>query len=274
MILDYSKYLKRSGAKGIESGKTRSKTIDIFYSNNEICPFCNVKTERVVYFDSGTIYTEWLDGSFREYEFVHECKICGWWEYQYENSSDAMLEFTRLREKKITTAILESFEVSDKQIPIKVLEDYLLRYPERVYDIHHKKMEELVQSVFSDFYDCNVNLVGKSADGGVDLIFVESDSPIVVQVKRRTKKDAVESASPIRDLLGATLLKDSKSCIFVSTADHFSPQAKQHAMDAVEKNIVERFDLFDYHKFIDMMNLTKNSNYKVWEKLLTVKKHV
>lgn len=46
-------------------------------------------------------------------------------------------------------------------------------------------MEELVASVFRDFYECEVEVVGKSNDGGVDVIVIDSDNPIMVQVKRR-----------------------------------------------------------------------------------------
>lgn len=36
-------------------------------------------------------------------------------------------------------------------------------------------MEELVASIFRDHYDCEVQVVGKSNDGGVDLILINFD---------------------------------------------------------------------------------------------------
>lgn len=42
-------------------------------------------------------------------------------------------------------------------------------------------MEELVGSVFSSFYNCEAKIVGKSSDGGVDVILVDSDHPTMVQ---------------------------------------------------------------------------------------------
>ena len=44
-----------------------------------------------------------------------------------------------------------------------------------------------------------------SGDGGKDLILIESDKSIVVQVKRRQSRHKTETASCVRDLIGATL---------------------------------------------------------------------
>jgi hypothetical protein len=273
MILDYNEVIERNGIKGVEYREFRESNLELFYSNNQICPICKTKLEIIYSADSGTLYPDWLDGSFREYENVYKCQSCGWWEYRYNNSSDAMLEFTRLQETKIRTAILKEYEISDKNVPIITLENYIRKNPDKIYHIHHKKMEELTQSIFSDFYNCDVELVGKSADGGIDLLYIESDNPKVVQVKRRTKPDAVESASYIRELLGATLLKDSRACTFVTTADHFSKQAKKHAIEAVKKNIVDEIELIDFHRFVDMLKLTKTKDEKLWKKFLSVERN-
>lgn len=58
-------------------------------------------------------------------------------------------------------------------VPIEVLNDYIYKNPEKIIHIHDKKMEELVGSVFSSFYNCEAKIVGKSSDGGVDVILVE-----------------------------------------------------------------------------------------------------
>ncbi|VDN46700.1 conserved protein of unknown function [Petrocella atlantisensis] len=274
MILDYSEYLEREKADGLLLGKTVNQNINNFYKSAEICPICKLKTYIVYNADSGVTYPEWLDGSYREYESVKTCPNCGWWEYKFNNTSDAMLDYTRLREEKFKTAILRKYNVDDKSIPITSLEKYIQKNPEKIYNIHHKKMEELTQSIFREHFNCDVELVGKTADGGIDLLFVKSDKPSVVQVKRRTKKDSVESASQIRELLGATLLADSRSCIFVTTADHFSKQAKQHASDAIDKKIVEEFELINYKRFIEMLGLYKSTKTEMWRKFLVVKRNL
>jgi hypothetical protein len=49
-------------------------------------------------------------------------------------------------------------------------------------------MEELVASVLPEHFACTAHVVGKTNDGGVDLILIDADEPIIVQVKRRTKR--------------------------------------------------------------------------------------
>lgn len=39
----------------------------------------------------------------------------------------------------------------------------------------------------------------------------------------------------------------------------------------VEKNILDSFELIDYQKFVDMLNLQRESYPKEWESLLRIK---
>ncbi|MDM8161479.1 restriction endonuclease [Labilibaculum sp. K2S] len=88
----------------------------------------------------------------------------------------------------INSAILRSFEISSNEVPILSLRTYLTQQNEKIFEIHHRKMEELVASVFREYFACEVKIVGKSCDGGIDLILIMSDNPILVQVKRRKTK--------------------------------------------------------------------------------------
>lgn len=271
MILDYSEYIINAGADGIENGIFKENNKTLFYEKRGHCPFCNLDIENKAYSTYKTEYPDWLEGSFSQGEDVWICPNCGWWEYQYRNSSDAMLDYIRLSEIKIKTAILRQYETNSKDVPIKALNDYIYKNPRKIYDIHHKKMEELTKSVFEEHYNCEVEMVGKSHDGGKDLILVNSDDPIIIQVKRRTKSDKVEPVSSIRELLGATLLGEAKSCIFVTTADHFSKEAIKASEKAIQKNIVESYDLVDYHRFIDMLNLNKVKEKEPWRRFISIK---
>ena len=137
--------------------------------------------------------------------------------------------------------------------------------------INDKKMEELVASVFKDFMDCEIKLVGKSHDGGKDLILLNGENQTFVQVKRRTQANKVEGVSCIRDLIGASIIGDAKACVFVTTANHFSKPAQDAAKKVVEENILDSFELIDYQRFVDMLNLQRESYPKEWEGLLRIK---
>ena len=47
----------------------------------------------------------------------------------------------------------------------------LLKRPTILYDIHHRKFEELVADVLRDYFLVEVSIVGKTDDGGVDLLY-------------------------------------------------------------------------------------------------------
>jgi len=172
-------------------------------------------------------------------------------------------------ELTVNSAILREFEVGSNSIPIEVLKSYLSKNEDEIFHIHHKKMEELVASIFRNHYDCEVQIVGKSNDGGVDLILINSDKPTIVQVKRRTDRRKTESVKEIRDLIGATLLSDSRKCIFVTTADHFSESAIKARDCALTKSIVDSFELYDFSSFMSTLNLYKTDRERAWLRMLT-----
>lgn len=270
MILDYSEYIKRAGSHGVVNFKSSDYNVDLF-NEDSICPFCKRKIGRIVYQKQKSDTPEWLFGTFNQMEYVVQCPDCGWWEYRYKNQSDAILDRIRASDLKIVTSVLKKYEDSSKTVPIQMLNKYIFDHPDKIYGISDKKMEELVQSVFSNYYKCHVELVGKSHDGGKDLILVDSNTPSFVQVKRRMSPTKVEAVLGIRELLGATILSDNaKSCIFVTTADHFSKPAQTAAQKAVEKHLVEKFELIDCKSFLNMMTLTRDLVVDIWKSLLTL----
>lgn len=132
-------------------------------------------------------------------------------------------------------------------------------------------MEELVRSVFSDFYpSCKVKAFGKTRDGGKDGLLIDnSGKQSLIQIKRRTKANATEGVEALRALIGTTVIEDNvRGCIFVSTADHFSKPAKDYASNVINKNIVDTFDLIDCKEFLRMADLVRDKLPDVWTKLL------
>ena len=119
--------------------------------------------------------------------------------------------------------------------------------------------------------DCEIKLVGKSHDGGKDLILLNGDSQTFIQVKRRTQADKVEAVSSIRDLIGASVIGNANACIFVTTADHFSKPAQDAAYAVIKNKTFDSFELVDYHRFVEMLNLQKKNYPNEWQQLLRVK---
>lgn len=269
MILDYSNYIHLTGEKGIVNYHSVENTIDELYKEKGICPFCNKKIENKVY-HAFNDKIEWC--SAYEEEDVIQCEYCGWWEHSYIFRSDDITDGLRATSLRIDRGILREYDIASKEIPINILNNYIKKNPDKIFGINDKKMEELTKSVFRDFYDGEIKIVGKSHDGGKDLILINGKDKTFIQVKRRTQQDKVEPVSSIRDLLGASILEGAKSCIFVTTADHFSLPAKKAAEKAEKKRIVNQFELIDYHRFVDMLQLQKNTVPDVWKNVLNIRK--
>lgn len=270
MILDYSDYITNKGEKGIVNYEVRDTNSELF-KHDSYCPFCKQKISNAVHQKSKTDYPDWLNGSFYQNEMVYQCPICGWWEYCYHNSSDAIIDGIRAQDVEYCSAILKTYKDNDVNAPISALRDYITKKPEIIYNIDPHKMEDLVRSVFSDFYkSCKVIAVARTRDGGKDAILVDSEgSQIFVQVKRRSNADSTEGVGVLRELIGASVIQDGlKGCIFVSTADHYSKPAIAYSKQCIQKHIVESFDLIDCEGFLKMTNLVVEEAPKLWEQLI------
>lgn len=266
-ILDYSDYSIFKTQYGMS---TFNSKIENFYGEIGWCPFCSEYANKV--YDKSDSFT-YDFGPWREIcESVWQCN-CGWWQvyfYSYMEEKDMYKDW----DKSVYSSQLKKFNVGDKDIPINTLRSYLEKHEDKIFEINDTKMEELVASIFREHFLCDVKEVGKSHDGGIDLIMVESNNPIIIQVKRRKSPKRTESVKEIRDLLGATLLSESKKCIFVTTADHFSPDAVNSRNEAINKNIVESFELYDYRSFLDMLMLHRIDASDAWKKLLQFDKNL
>jgi restriction system protein len=165
-------------------------------------------------------------------------------------------------------AIVRTFDVSEKLLPLDTLLTHLRKKTSILYDIHPRKMEEVVRYVFSSYYSCDVIHCGKSHDNGIDLIMIDSDEPTLIQVKRRQSPDHVESVSVIREFLGALLVNRSRKGIFVSTADHYSKETFKTIDTILGEDVVTKFDLIDYNRFTEMLSVIKNEKKEPWISLI------
>jgi restriction system protein len=272
MILDYSHFNKYYGCYGLNSPQENNR--ELFFEKRGFCPFCKCSLE-AIHVNSLVDVSTLVGVEWHKSEDIWECEKCGWWEYSFysymNDDSDLGVNYKDW-ELTVNSATLKEFEIGSNSIPIEVLKSYLSKNEYEIFHIHHKKMEELVASIFREHYDCEVKIVGKSNDGGVDLILINSDEPTIVQVKRRMDRRKTESVKEIRDLIGATLLSDSRKCIFVTTADHFSESAINTRDCALTKSIVDSFELYDFNSFMSTLNLYKTDQQKAWLRMLKLPK--
>ncbi|PXY01864.1 hypothetical protein DF185_04225 [Marinifilum breve] len=264
MIADYTSYITERGAYGMNS---RSDNKELFFNEWTKCKYCHNELENI--HNRGLVDFKTIEGvNWHKSEGVIRCTKCGWWQHTFHSYLEGEQEGFKDWQLDVNSATLRRFDVSSNEVPILSLRAYLTQQNDKVFEIHHRKMEELVASVFKDHFSCEVKLVGKTNDGGIDLILVNSDTPTLIQVKRRKTKNKTESVKEIRDLLGATVLKGAKNCAFVTTADHFSPKAIDAAKRAITNNIVDTFELFDHNRFFDILNSLGTPNRFEFERLI------
>lgn len=256
-ILDYSEFIQR---KATTEDHVWSQ--EYFYAQRGFCPFCQKIT-------NSPLRDSWRAGASGDYlggSAYIWCCACGWWEVL---ESDGGVFFGDVSfEHTLSSAVLRKFGRSSLGESLHALRVEVLSCTELLYSMEPKKMELFVASVMEGVYDCDVHVCGRSHDGGVDLVLLNSETPTFVQVKRRHEGIKSESVFQVRHLLGATLLKGGSSCAFVTTADHFSREARRAATEAIKRTIVKSYELIDRKRFIEMLRLATPEPKDHWRRVL------
>jgi restriction system protein len=235
-----------------------------FYQNG-VCPHCEATAPVVHYLEDCGV------PGLPQSAWARSCS-CGWWEIERlavfgpDVGVDADGYDWAHAARFFRVGILRSFHPQDRQLPVSALREALSKKPDLVYSIHHRKMEELVASVMADFVgNCEVELCGRSGDGGIDLILIIADTTFAIQVKRRTRASSVEGVDEVRMFLAAMKIRGVTGGLFITTADHFSSGAKRVATTAVTKDLVSTFELIDRHRFFGLLEATQRSTDRpVW----------
>jgi hypothetical protein len=240
------------------------------YFDNPVCDICHSELE-VVFLERKERRIEKTRYSNHVYK-VYECPNCNWWKlldnYGYGDvKDDHELGLDDFR-KTLNKGIIKSYDIDDKATPLDVLNNEIKKNPELLYSIHPKNFELLTRDVFSEFYKCEVLHCGKSHDGGIDLLMINSDDPILIQCKRRELPDKIEPISAIREFIGALFIEDRNKGIYVTTARDFSRNTKKMIKEQLSKRKFERFDLVNYNDFVSMHNLANKITVKPWEDIL------
>ena len=241
------------------------KDYSAFFSQRGFCPFCIIDSRKVYNKDKqatiGLDLFEAID--------IWECD-CGHWEafYSFTEEHDLIDDIDSKHWEKRYVSLLGNVEDRKKEKAVKQLLNELKSNNTKVFDINPKQFEEIAQYVFSSYFQCEVEHVGQSHDGGIDLLIVNTDKPILVQVKRRTKSDKVEGVSTVRDLLGAMYIRDNYSGLIVSTAKSFSKPSEKVITNLKTENRLDYFELFDYDRFFGLLNSVNVSRKKNWEFLI------
>ena len=261
---DKYEYSRIGKGRGVLSVDKQPCDVQRFFYNDKVCPFCGTALKKVFL----AFRSIPMGGDLYERGVVLECPNCNWWTYKYRFSEDADLidEVNSICMDSRYYGITKSYNVADKMLPIEVLTDELKKKPEILYDINPYKLEELSQEILQGVYDCKVCHVGKTGDGGIDLIVLESDDPILVQVKRRENPNHVELVKGVREFVGTLFIENKRKGIYISTAKKFSKGSVEVAEKLIENRQLDYFELVDYDKLNSLIKNVEKKKY--WSKLV------
>lgn len=206
------------------------------------CPYCGGEMEFAAFEPA----EEDVDPEGRHSYRLWSCFHCGYWQsYGFEGNPDLVCT--------AASSVLGRFE---HRIPEGCYAEWarcLRADPSRWHSMHPTDMEKLVADIFkANFAHAEVNHVGGSGDGGVDVILVEANGTRwLTQVKRRKDPGSQEGPDTLRNLVGAMVLKGGTYGIVATTADHFSPGAIGAQKAAAQRGYV--IQLLDRGKLIRML---------------------
>jgi Restriction endonuclease len=233
-----------------------------FLSMSE-CPFCSTHFLTAEYKRQECHDLSHCKSVIQTFNYLRSCPNCAYWDWSNRDFIERMPPgSTNTQENISETLMMSKFCISkmrefDVTLPEGCEKELALaiRRNNRIWHtIDPYKFERFVSSVFkANFADCEVMHVGKSDDGGVDIIFIDSEKHHwLIQVKRRESPDASEGVGTVRNLLGALILNRSLQGIIVSTADHFTFRA--HEATARAKKVGWIVELIDRGKLNHMLN--------------------
>jgi len=267
-VLDYSQSVSDSSWGPLTNFVSPTRVP--FFARSAWCPYCHAEAPKV--FDENAKWEpEENDDPCREEYYwtqVWSCPTCGWWDiFNSENSGHDSVDPTYLSET-VRHGVLRTYDISEAKVPIAALRAALRKRGDDILHVQPWALENLVASVLRDYFpNCVARVCGGIGDRGIDLIVVESERTIAVQVKRRSRADSIERVEQVREFLGASVVEGFDHLIYVSTSDHFSggqAGAHQFASDAVERRVVQSFELIDRERFLGMLGLTSKEAEEPW----------
>jgi len=188
------------------------------------CPMCGrplARAHQIEWQDGG-------DGIFDRELQVLACAHCAYWLYcNCVNTGPSVYGCPCATKATSRLPCLKRFERHLPDGCAAEIAQQLRRDPSRWHTIDPHQFERFVADVFrANHSEAEVIHVGKPADGGVDVYFVDAGEEWLIQVKRRESPTAAEGVGTLRSLLGTLILEGSTRGMIVTTADHFTYQAR------------------------------------------------
>ena len=211
------------------SDKNLEDILDNALQDLTSCEYCSTQLLRV---------EEYVDeeSSYRNYCLWY-CRNCRFWQARFysDPSRDCIppLDFYAYISK------LREFNGNLPKGCNEELALHIRQYPDLLHSFNATRFEKFVADVFrANYTHAEVSHVGKSGDGGVDVLLIDAEAEQwFIQVKRRGSQKSSEGVSTIRELLGAMFVDGVRTGIVVSTVERFSPDAQGLVAKAKKRGV-------------------------------------
>lgn len=194
---------------------------------------------------------------------VEICQSCGWWRIKDHIEEICSQSDIKLVGPYTAGAVgaLKRLALHEISTPIDEVRSYLLGKQRARFDLHPRLFELTVGSVFRDL-GYEVKVTAYSSDGGIDVILEKSGEEIGVQVKCCHQKVGVEQ---IREMVGALVLRDARTGIFVTTSGY------TRGSKAARNSYAEHgyyLELIDGDSFLHTLRVTQRPRYSSYSDFL------
>lgn len=187
--------------------------------------------------------------------FLQVCQTCGWWvvtrHWNLWYGEEEPVWFANS-----ACGVLANLDLNDLSIPTTELNDYLVaKYKSRI-EVHPRKMELIVASIFKSI-GYQVRITAYSRDGGIDLYVFDGNNNDIIGVQVKRYRNKIE-AEQIRSFAGALLLNGLEHGIYVTTGE-FTSGALMLQDGYKSKGF--RIELWDAKKLYDALLINKTKPY-------------
>ena len=194
------------------------------------------------------------------------CPLCGWWILETEEHIGGGAVERDVSD--IAEGVIDCYDVSSVEVPVTEVRRYLASHREDVAALHPAKFEQLVASVFRDFFDCEVVHVGGPGDNGIDALAIIGSTTHLIQAKRRKSVGAVESVATVREFLGALIGARGRRGHLVTTASGFSRSARRLASSTSLREHQIELNLVSFEDLFRMLSIANKRLPAVWAHLV------
>jgi len=211
--------------------------VDIHARATSLCTFCgiNLRIKRLCDGDAGA-----EEPDYNRRFILFSCRRCGHWQFAGGDWGTRCMDPQRA---VAANSVLARFETTLPDGCAGELAQHLRRNPSLWHEIEPQALERFVAEIFrANYRHVEVVHVGRPADRGTDVVFVDDDlTRWLIQVKRRGHATGSEGFSTLQNILGTLALKGERHGIIVTTADSFSYQARADAVSAAAQGFRVRF---------------------------------